>query len=151
MLKEHIPERSHAMFWHVVLPIVFGAVIYLVFRSRHLLVFSWVDLVGFGDLINSLRSQIPTSLRLPDWIIFSLPDALWMYAIGMFYLILWKGMKSPVRYIWYAIAPLLGIGGEIGQLIGFVPGTFCLVDLSLCTAVLTITVFIQTKRITHEK
>ena len=73
--------------------------------------------------------------RIPSFAVLSLPDALWSYALVAHFGRLWTHDKHRVsRVVWVSISVAIAIGGEIGQLVGFVPGVFDIVDL-LCISV----------------
>lgn len=63
---------------------------------------------------------------LPAWVIFSLPDALYTYALAAFVLLIWRRAN-----LWLGVAVSIGILPEIGQGVGLVPGIFDPVDLGL--------------------
>lgn len=120
---------------NVILALFVGATIYILFRSRTLLVFSWLDFVGIGEAVNGLRTIVfPYRQNLPEWFVYSLPDGLWVYAITSFYIHLWANHNSVYRFFWILLGAVCAIGGEFGQLLDIVPGTFCLMDLIICTA-----------------
>ena len=73
---------------------------------------------------------LTTNLRIPKWMIFSLPDALWVYSLTAFMIITWNdNPMSKNAMFWMSLGPILGIAPEFGQKIGIVSGTFDLVDL----------------------
>jgi hypothetical protein len=114
----------------VVLPVVLGAGVYLLWRSTRLRVFRWVDDVAAGGALSSLRHAV-ASVRLPGWVLFSLPDALWVYAFTACMALIWRPRPGRQAVFWIAIAPVLALGAELGQLAGLVPGTFDAADFWL--------------------
>jgi hypothetical protein len=90
----------------------------------------WLDSIGIGTLLSTARTYaLPVRGALPDWVLFSLPDGLWVYALTTSMAFIWQGSKQPARFIWLVAGVCLGAGGEIGQFFGVVPGTFDIVDL----------------------
>lgn len=118
---------------HVVLPIVLGSLIYVLWRDRSLWVFDWLDALGLTDLTMKLRlAAQPVTAWLPHCVLYCLPDGLWVYALVASMAQIWREQKGVVCFAWLATGPVLGCGGELGQLTGLVPGTFDYTDLMLC-------------------
>jgi hypothetical protein len=115
---------------HVCLPILIGAAIYLLWRSPTLWVFGWIDAVGLGAVLASIRQAVPTAAILPPWVLYSVPDGLWVYAGTAFFARLWSGSHSASRWVWLLAMPCLGLGSELGQGLQLIPGTFDLADLT---------------------
>jgi hypothetical protein len=127
------PPEARPVLLHVLLPIALGAAIYVLWRAESLLVFRWIDAAGLRPVVDAVRRTLSGARAwLPDWLLYSLPDALWVYAGVAFYAIVWRGGHPRSRLLWTALPALLALGGELGQLTGAVPGTFCPVDLALC-------------------
>jgi len=118
-------------FVHVAFPIFCGAAIYSMWRSKTLLVFTWYRWADFYTPIMSLRSHVSGVRHLvPGPILYSLPDALWVYSFTAFIQYLWA--KQPRGYgktLWPLLPVALASGAEVGQFFAMVPGTFDPVDL----------------------
>lgn len=115
--------------WNCILPLTIGGLLYLVTRTSSLHMFHWAEYLHVGLLVDQLRFACKEALvtHLPSWILFSLPDALWMYAFTAAIILLWERKITG-----YVLVPLiLGLGSEVGQYLKFVPGTFDIVD-ALC-------------------
>lgn len=125
------PARSCRRFAvHVCLPVVLGAGFYLLFRSPELRVFDWIDGLGANDWI--VRARIlaaPAAEQLPLWVLFSLPDGLWVYALTAAMMMVWRGHEGSARVTWSAAGVVLAGSGEVGQVLAIVPGTFDSMDL----------------------
>lgn len=79
-----------------------------------------------------LRHHGPhTSLPLPDWILYSLPNGFWAFAYALLMTVIRANQRSLLKYFWLGTVPLLVFGLEILQLTGTLPGTFCGLDLIL--------------------
>lgn len=115
---------------HVFLPVFIGGLIYLLWRSPSLLMFSWVDATGLSDALFKVR-ELTSSFRssIPDFLLYSLPNALWVYSLTAFMVWYWYGSRSHVKYFWFCVGPILGAGVEVGQFFILIPGTFDVVDL----------------------
>jgi hypothetical protein len=120
---------------HVILPLLAGGFIYAGWRDPTLPMFRWFEFMGLGPLIRQLRlTTVPLLVKLPYWCPFSLPDAIWVYALTAFMAIIWTETNSRVKVFWLSLGLLLGAGSELGQLVAIVPGTFDIADLSLSLA-----------------
>jgi hypothetical protein len=74
----------------------------------------------------------PARTAAPAWFLFSLPDALWVYALTVLLSLIWREARGTwASRIWIATGAVLGCGGEVLQKLGFVPGTYDLADLLL--------------------
>lgn len=137
---------------HVFLPLFLGAIIYVLFRSESLLMFNWFHLLGVDEIIRSLRIQAaPYRNCIPEFILFSIPDGVWVYSITVLMGALWHNTSLSVRFFWVSIGPILGIGGELGQILGFVPGTFDYNDLLICfSAIVGALILVERKEVQEE-
>jgi hypothetical protein len=114
------------------LPILVGGLIYLAFRDTSLLMFRWAGWFGLDVAIEAMRVHtLPHRPGIPDWILFSVPDGVWVFACTAFFARLWHDGHWVFRGFWIGLGPALAIGGELGQLgfIGLVPGTFDPADM----------------------
>jgi hypothetical protein len=115
-----------------ILPVFLGGLIYLTYRVDSLLMFNWFKIIGLTDLVSFLRTDdLLQNLTIPNWVKFSLPDALWLFSFTYIILLLWDFKITRQSIFWIFIAPTVGLFSEIGQLIGIIPGTYDKVDLLL--------------------
>ena len=113
----------------VVLPILFGGLIYCSLRDSKLALFQLIHSNTLDRLMLSLKGiSSPIAGLAPEWFSHSLPDALWSYACVSFVLICWRGESSFCRGLWLCFAVILSLGFEVGQLLNLIPGTFCFHD-----------------------
>jgi hypothetical protein len=110
---------------HVVLPTAVGATIYLLFRTTSLLVFDWLQTLHLLPLVMVAR-QFCSAIRLPEWLLYSLPDGLWVYAVTSWMILIWS-RRPPMP--WLIVGVALGVGGELGQAVGMVSGTYQHLDM----------------------
>ena len=107
-----------------------GSLIYILFRTSTLKMFDWFDKLRILNIINNLRSFTANySNNLPNIILYSLPDGLWMFSYVSLVLYLWKNEIKNENLFWIFIIPIISIISELGQLIKIVPGTFDSSDL----------------------
>ncbi len=129
---------------HVILPIVGGGIICVLWRPTCLLVFRWIEAVHLDRLAMDARAA-GEAMRpgIPDWFIYSLPDCLWSYAVVACIGIIWREETQldrrwytlPTQHpfsalAWLAVGPIMGVGSELAQALGWLRGTFELLDLA---------------------
>ena len=116
-------------FFHIACPVLAGACIYLLWRPDRLQLFSWLAALGLRDHVQKLRTVAsPTRGVLPDWVVFSLPAALWMYSLVAALRVIWKGRPVRDQVPWLSLAFLLGPGAELAQRFGLISGRFDYLD-----------------------
>ena len=121
---------NRCSFYHVWIPVLIGGLIYTLFRVDTLLVFKMYEFLQVDGFIDYVRSY--TMLwEIPDFVKYSLPDGLWVYAFTYFVVSLWKfdESKGKEKYIFMIIPLLCGVGGELLQLYFKSIGTFDFHDL----------------------
>jgi len=70
---------------------------------------------------------------MPEWLVYSLPNGLWAYSFMFFMSFIWGDVKSMNKTFFIVLVVVLTVGSELGQLLGLVPGTFCLADMFFYT------------------
>ena len=103
-----------------------GAMIYILFRPTNLLMFNLLDCIGLMGLTNSIRPNIND---IPEWIIYSLPDGLWLFSYCLFIGCIWN-FELKRCFCVLVILPIYAISHEIMQKVHFVSGTFDWIDLA---------------------
>src|SRR5258705_9612857 len=118
--------KSTFIVLHVLTPIALGGLIYVFWRDPALLMFKWFRVLGLEPLVLQLRMfAAATEPGLPRWIVYSVPDGLWVYALTAFMSqAWWSAPSSPFKTFWLSLGVVLGAGSELGQLAHIVPGTF---------------------------
>lgn len=97
----------------VVLPIALGTAVYVGWRSPSLLVFDWMAFFGIPETAFRPVANLPLPL------LYSFPDGCWVFAGTSWMLLIWRRVHP-----WVFVFVVLGVGGEVGQCVGIVPGTF---------------------------
>lgn len=114
--------------------LLLGTMIYILFRTSSLKVFSWLQFIGIDFLNSSLRKKMVVfSEDIPHWVLFSLPDGLWNFSYICLMLAIWEGNISQKNIFWIIIISIVSIGSEIGQWLGLVQGTFDITDVLFYT------------------
>ena len=117
---------------HVIAPLLLGSFIYIAWRSSTLLMFGWFDEIGLTVLVENIRGfALPFAGSMPAWVIYSLPDGCWVYSFTASMVCIWGREEGVSRIFWIFIGPLIGVVGEVGQLVEIVPGTFDMSDLTV--------------------
>ena len=108
---------------HIIFPIFIGSMIYVLFREKTLLIFDWFNYLKLNFIINFLRNHFYRyKMYIPKSILFSLPDALWVYSFTMFLSIYFKNkILLSVIFIGSIITEILQLW--------FVIGTFDIYDV----------------------
>ena len=123
----------------VLLPVFLGAVIYCLLRDPSLIIFRLINSSTLHNFILFLQQLcMPVAELLPRWLPYSLPDGLWCYACVSLILIYWREGPLCFKAFWLSVAITLSLGFEVGQLLNFVPGSFCAYDLLLSIAAVAI-------------
>jgi hypothetical protein len=141
-------SNINLILFHVISPLTAGGLIYIVFRTKSLRMFSWFESIGINTQISFLREYFsPLKYWLPSWVYFSLPDGLWVYSFTSIILILWAGKIN----FWLIIPFSFGILIEILQGLSF-KGTFDYLDLAFSIiGISTSTIIINRKFKQNEK
>ncbi|UQB67586.1 hypothetical protein [Epilithonimonas zeae] len=112
--------------------LILGTSIYILFRSSTLKVFSWLNYFGINILDSNIRkSALEVSKNIPDWVLLSLPDGLWLFSYVCLMLYIWKNSITIQNLFWISIIPAIAIASEVAQCFGILQGTFDPMDLML--------------------
>lgn len=114
------------------LPIIIGGFIYLISRPKTILLFDWIKFIKMDNESNAIR-EFFINYYLPEWIKFNLPDLLWVFGFTSVMLIIWKNVKSRIKYVYITLPLFIGVTSELLQF--FLPnfGTFDLTDILFYT------------------
>lgn len=106
-----------------------GGLIYVGFREKNLLMFSWFEQLGISNEIDLFR-EVVKSESIYGWVKYSLPDGLWLFAYMFLVDAIWNGSKSINSYIFIYSLPLLALLSEFLQNFGLVSGVFDWIDVA---------------------
>lgn len=70
------------------LSLLAGLFIYLVWREPSNPFYQWSIQLGLIQEVNSTRNLV-ANFQMPSWIVYSLPDGLWMFSFILFMMIIW--------------------------------------------------------------
>ncbi len=105
-----------------------GGLIYVIFRSGHLLMFHWFDTLGLTDFIARLRMDYG-STNLWDWMNYNMPAGLWLFSYMFIIDALWNDYKNRTFKCFVYALPIAAIFSELLQLLKILPGTFDVMDV----------------------
>ena len=133
-ITETVPNRKngplHTLILHVGFPLTVGGCIYLLFRSRSLLMFDWWETLHLMPAISAMRDAVENwDTHWPSWALYSLPDGTWLYAYIVFYRWIWRNESRQWMWFWIHLGLMMSVGIEIAQAFKWVPGTFDWMDL----------------------
>ena len=111
-----------------VVMLILGGAVYLLFRTKQLIMFHVTDALGLTDTIDSWR-KTTADIKLPEWSVYVLPNALWAGAYVIVTDAILQSHRRTIRLMAASIIPLLGIMAEIMQAAGLIPGTFDWLDI----------------------
>lgn len=120
--------KTKRLFIGSILTLLLGGSIYVFFRALSLNMFNWFVSLGLNNSILKIR-RLTQNIKIPDWILFSLPDGLWIFSFVSFQLFIWNNKIEKENCVWLFCLPIMAIISEIGQLVKIVPGTFDSIDL----------------------
>ncbi len=125
-----------------------GIFIYAITRSESIYLNQWMAELGNGKVLYFFQALVQ-NVHIPHWIIYSLPDALWMLALTMLILLIWDFKLHRKSILWIAMAIMVGILFEISQRLHIVHGTFDVIDLILMmmAALLPVSIIILKMRL----
>lgn len=112
------------------LSLLVGGLLYLCFRPESLVMFGWVKMLGLYPAVLELRMQSTTlASSLPEWLIFSAPNGLWVFSFGTLMVSLWAPTGFSVAVNWAIALWAVGIVSEVMQVFSLVPGFFDVADI----------------------
>jgi hypothetical protein len=130
--------------------IIFGGIIYIVWRKQTLLMFNWFDLIGLSSIVDSIRNITKAMFVIPpEWFRFSLPNALWLFGGILLFSSIW-GKWSFERLSWIVVFLSIAIGSEFMQLVGYIPGIYDNCDMFFMIVFALLALLIDTKKTTKE-
>ena len=108
--------------------LLLGVLIYFTTRTNELLINTWLTSkvgIPFKEIIQSSIA----GFRIPNQIIYSLPDGMWMLALTITILLIWDFRIDRKCLLWIAIALASGTGLECLQGLHLIKGWFDPIDM----------------------
>ena len=94
------------------------------------MLFKWFNKISVLNTIYIIRNYtLEFKYSVPEWIYFTLPDALWYYSFNISLILLWNPKKFKDLFLILIIPFTLSIGVELLQFFKLFKGTFDFFDL----------------------
>ena len=107
--------------------LLLGGLLYIAYRPLSLKMFQWFHMTESTPWLLKFRSLVPHGL--PDWIIYALPDGLWVCSYVILIGVVWH-FSVPECIPTALIIPLIGIVSELLQGVKLMPGVFDIADVT---------------------
>jgi len=118
-------QRDYLGICLTILSLLLGGSIYLFFRGESLLLFRIIEWLKFSEELQQIRVILyPMQSLFPEWVIYSLPNALWVFSFSIYMALIESTKKFWLFAVWGASLSL-----ELLQVVRLVPGTFSMIDL----------------------
>lgn len=117
----------HWKLYFAIVIFIIGGLIYLIYRPTSLIMFEWSHKIGIEDWIISLREQFGRTV-MPNWVVYSLPDGLWLLSYLIIIDSIWYKSHSILFYCFILALPVIALLSEILQLFGVINGVFDIID-----------------------
>lgn len=92
-----------------------GAVAYLLFRTTDLYMFSAIKPLPIYGRLEALRRSC-SGFTMPDWVVYNLPDGLWLFAYLLLTEAIWLNDAGRVKSLFLCLMPVLAIATEFLQM-----------------------------------
>lgn len=129
MKKVFLEKRSLNKIFIVLASFALAVLIYLLFRSRKLFYYQIVELMNLDSHVRLIRKVVWVYRKhIPNWVIYSLPDGLWLFSMGVSILhnrVFYKKAQNIFNIIFFTmigIEVFQGIYGGHGTFIGTFDG-----------------------------
>lgn len=118
----------HIKVWASIILTILGGLIYLMFRDKSLIMFSWARSIRLNEAIDYLRYK-SISVEPYYWIKYNMPAGLWLFSYMLIIDAIWGGTKCGKRVFYIYVLPISALLSEFMQLYGLCPGTFDVLDV----------------------
>ena len=109
-----------------------GGLIYVLCRTDTLMMFTWFDRFYLTNFISSIRTDASAlSTVMPTWVVYSLPNALWLFSGLLAFDIIWGPKASLAKLAWLSLFGTIAVGAEVCQALQLLPGIFDWGDMVL--------------------
>jgi hypothetical protein len=128
-----------------------GGLIYVFFRTDSILFFNSFCFLQIEKPLTIIRSfTLPMCHIIPDWVLFSLPDGLWLISFSLIINKVWSPKDNLHFWFWTLLFPLTALVWEFGQAFQLFRGTFDWIDTIIYISI-TIFIIYKNKTSYHEK
>ncbi|MBO7145864.1 MAG: hypothetical protein J6W13_13720 [Salinivirgaceae bacterium] len=109
-----------------------SGLIYILFRPDTTLLFCTLVKAGFAESLYQLRAA--ASVGLPYWVVYCLPNALWVAAYILITDMVLTGWTMRPKLLTASVIMIVGVASEMLQSAALLPGTFDVADIVAYTA-----------------
>lgn len=114
---------------NVLVPLLVGGGLYFGYRPTCLLMFEWADYLHLTTYVDVFREYCATLNYTPSrFTLYCVPDGVWVHSMTATYLSIWDN-EYRKGLVWILFGLILGVGSELGQLLGLIGGVFDLHDV----------------------
>ena len=132
MIQPHLKNQGLSLLLALA-SLLFGLFIYTLARPESLYLNQWIKaIIGPGHML-SFRDFL-AGIAIPSWMMYSLPDALWMLSLMLIMLVIWRFQINRQSMPWILATLVFGIGFEALQANQWVRGSFDWMDLVMIFA-----------------
>lgn len=85
-------------------------------------------IINIFPILDNVR-EITTNYNYSNWLLYNLPDALWVYSYTVLIVAIWGYRNSLESKIWLSTVPIICIGYEIAQYFYIIKGTYDIKDV----------------------
>ena len=110
-----------------------ACLIYVSNRSTDMVIYDWLSIDVNNQLFCFFRN---IEIELPDWVLYNLPDALWLLSFLFMNEAVWG--EDNRKYIFVAVVSIFALSIEILQMFTLFPGTGDILDIISYVIVLII-------------
>jgi hypothetical protein len=128
-----------------------GGLIYVLFRTESIRFFDYLTYVELDKPLSIIRSiTLPMNQFIPEWVIYSLPDGLWLFSFSLLINKIWTKEDKIQFWFWMLLFPCTAIIWELGQAFQVISGTFDWIDTFIYLTV-TFLIIYRNQTIKYEK
>lgn len=95
-----------------------ACLIYVCNRSFDMVIYQWLDIDVYNDFFSLFREN---AIDLPEWMLYNLPDALWLFSYMLFVDAVWG--NNNLKYGFVISMFIFALAMECAQMVNFCPGT----------------------------
>ena len=145
-------KRGILIFVSVCLLLI-GWLIYLIYRPTNLYMFKVFEVTDSFRILTHLRNfdYLPQRQYVPEWIIYNLPDGLWLLSYMMLMDVIWENGDKVKRFLFVFFMPVIIMVWEIMQGFQVVEGTWDIGDMFSYLIAMTIYYCLTKILKNHEK
>jgi hypothetical protein len=92
--------------------------------------FKWIEWLNLNNALEKMRVFAQQNIKIEnDWILYSLPDGLWMFSLTTILLYIWENKINQLNLGWILLVPILAVMSEFCQKHTIIHGTYDPKDL----------------------